>query len=48
MAIQILLPIRYEHLLSARQDWFIILPARQHMNHHLPDGVSYQQHSSIF
>ncbi len=42
MAIQILLPIRYANLLPAKQEWSIILPARQHINHHLPSGISYQ------
>ncbi len=42
MAIQILLPIRYANLLLARQDGSIILPASQHIDHHLPAGISYQ------
>ncbi len=42
MPIQIILPIRYANLLPARQDGSIILPASQHMNHHLPAGISYQ------
>ncbi len=35
-------PIWYVDLLPARQDVAIILPARQHMNHHLPAGTIYQ------
>ncbi len=42
MVIQILLPIQYAKLLPAQQDGAIILPASQHMNHHLPAGISYQ------
>ncbi len=42
MAIQTLLPIWYANLLTARQVGAIILPSSQHMNHHLPAGVSYQ------
>ncbi len=36
------IPILYANLLPARQDGAIILPASQHMNHHLPAGISYQ------
>ncbi len=41
MAIQILSPIQYEHLLPAKQDRVVILPASQHMNHYMPAGISY-------
>ncbi len=55
-----LLPIQYANLLLARLNGAIILPAGQHMNHHLPAGISHQladlyqqvsndqQHSVIF
>ncbi len=42
MAIQILLSILYANLLPARQGGTIILPASQHMNHHLSAGIYYQ------
>ncbi len=42
MAIQLILPIRYANLLAASQDVAILLPASQHMNHHLSAGIFYQ------
>ncbi len=41
-AIHIILPIQYANLPPARQDGAIILIANQHINHHLPAGISYQ------
>ncbi len=42
MAIQVLLPIQYANLLPGKQDEALILPASQHMIHHLPAGISYE------
>ncbi len=47
MAMQIILSIRYANLLPDRQDEAIILPASQHLNHHLPACVSYPSDISV-
>ncbi len=39
--IQIPLAIQYANLIPARQGGAIILPASQHINHHLPAGIRY-------
>ncbi len=41
-AIEVILTIHYTKLLPARENRAIILPANQHMNHHLPTGIPYQ------